>query len=167
MAELYARTNQKLYFAGLALDNWQALGEEAWQEMPGRIQAEREACLFHLRGAVLALCHEVLGFYRSPMLKTDSIEMALSARVRELTPSPELAELALLHDQADSWLTQLLLAYAALQQPSQGTPGRPVAAGEAEAEAIVEEALGWEVLASWRQELKALVLRFRTHMAEW
>ena len=30
------------------------------------VQAEREAALFHLHGALLGLCHEIAGFYRLP-----------------------------------------------------------------------------------------------------
>ena len=62
--ELYTRTNQKIYFAGLSLE---ALGRaEEGKEMNAiaLVQAGREAALFHLYGALLGLCHEIAGFYR-------------------------------------------------------------------------------------------------------
>ena len=64
--ELYTRTNQKIYFAGLALEalgkaeNGQVINAQALQ------QAERESVLFHLYGALLGLCHEIAGYYRLP-----------------------------------------------------------------------------------------------------
>ena len=64
--ELYTRTNQKIYFAGLSLE---ALGRaEEGKEMNAiaLVQAGREAALFHLYGALLGLCHEIAGFYRLP-----------------------------------------------------------------------------------------------------
>ena len=50
--ELYTRTNQKIYFAGLSLE---ALGRaEEGKEMNAiaLVQAGREAALFHLYGAL-------------------------------------------------------------------------------------------------------------------
>ena len=52
--ELYTRTNQKIYFAGLALENWRRAEEKGAMNAPGLIQAEREASLFHLYGALPA-----------------------------------------------------------------------------------------------------------------
>ena len=64
--ELYTRTNQKIFFAGLSLESWRKAEETASMNSQGLIQAEREACLFHLYGALLGLCHEIAGYYRSP-----------------------------------------------------------------------------------------------------
>ncbi|HAB84244.1 MAG TPA: PasA protein, partial [Pseudomonas sp.] len=59
--ELYTRTNQKIFFAGLSLESWRKAEETASMNSQGLIQAEREACLFHLYGALLGLCHEIAG----------------------------------------------------------------------------------------------------------
>ena len=64
--ERYTRTNQKLFFAGLSLENWRKADALGTLNAQGQVQAEREASLFHLYGAVLGLCHEIAGFYRSP-----------------------------------------------------------------------------------------------------
>lgn len=71
--ERYTRTNQKLYFAGLALESWRLAQAALAAQSQGRIMAEREACLFHLHGALLGLCQEVAGFYRHPTIDRKSV----------------------------------------------------------------------------------------------
>lgn len=62
------RTNQKLYFARLSC--MQAEQTENVQQA----QAQREAAVFHLHGAVLAFLQELVRYYRlndlSPTLKS-------------------------------------------------------------------------------------------------
>lgn len=167
--ELYTRTNQKLFFSGLALENWQAaLADEAMTQ-PGRIQAEREACLFHLYGAVLSLLHEIMGFYRSPMLHRDRVETLISQEVLEVTPSPELAELLELRKQPDSWLSLLLDEYAALFQSrfAAGVSGEQAAQHLLGGDPVEDPQLAPESVEEWRQQLKAIILRFRNLMSEW
>ncbi len=164
--ELYTRTNQKIYFAGLALDSWRQATADAAGHI-GRIQAEREASLFHLYGAVLGLCHEILGFYRSPALSHKRVEKILTRTTLDLTPCPELGELLELSRNPNTWLSALLAQHAQLYQPA-----RPFESGETtgylEEEAVavllVDELAEVE---SWRCQLKALTLRFRESMTEW
>ncbi|KTS91775.1 DUF6586 family protein, partial [Pseudomonas parafulva] len=66
--ELYTRTNQKLYFAGLALESMARAEQSQAMNAQGLVQAERESALFHLHGALLGLCHEISGYYRLPAL---------------------------------------------------------------------------------------------------
>lgn len=43
--ELYTRTNQKIFFAGLSLESWRKAEESASMNSQGMVQAEREpAC---------------------------------------------------------------------------------------------------------------------------
>lgn len=63
--ERYTRTNQKLYFAGVALDFWRKAEAGRAMNWQAQVQAEREACLFHLYGALLGLCHEIAGDRKS------------------------------------------------------------------------------------------------------
>jgi hypothetical protein len=80
----------------------------------------------------------------------------------------ELVELAA---NPQSWLAQLLAAYAALFVPPQAPkkakvdPTLPLIA----AVSLDEElpALSRATLESWRQELKSLALRFRETLSEW
>ena len=81
--ELYTRTNQKIFFAGLSLESWRKAEETASMNSQGLIQAEREACLFHLYGALLGLCHEIAGYYRSPGADAPVVEAFLTRSVLE------------------------------------------------------------------------------------
>lgn len=164
--ERYTRTNQKIFFAGLALESWRAAGG-----VPGKVQAEREACLFHLYGAVLGLCQEVTGFYRTPQADANAVEAIINAEVLQANPAPELAELLELAQSPSSWLSDLLGHYRMLFEP----PRPPAKAKQDPSVPIInavsldDEApeLSADQLESWRSELKALALRFRESMTEW
>lgn len=169
--ELYTRTNQKIYFAGLALANWRRAEEKGAMNAPGLIQAEREASLFHLYGALLGLSHEVAGYYRLPDASAPRAELLLVRSPQHASPSPELAELIELAEHSETWLAQLLRAYAVLFEPPRAPakaktdPTMPLI----EAVSVVEEvpALSREEIESWRSNLKALALRFRESLTEW
>ncbi|WP_027896819.1 DUF6586 family protein [Zestomonas thermotolerans] len=168
--ELYTRTNQKIYFAGLALEAWKRAEEGQAMNVPALVQAEREAALFHLYGAVLGLCHEVAGYYRLPQAGAPRVELLLSPAVLEATPTPELAELLELVQQPETWLAQLLAAHAALFQPPRAPKTAKVdpALPLIQSVSLDEEAppVARETLEEWRQQLKQLVLRFRESLSE-
>jgi len=168
--ELYTRTNQKIYFAGLALESWRRAEEKAAMNAPGLIQAEREASLFHLYGALLGLCHEIAGYYRLPSAGAARVE-SLLVRTADGSSSPELAELIELAEQRDSWLGSLLQAHGALFEPprppakAKTDPTLPlIEAVSVEAE---QPALTREEVEAWRRALKELALRFRESLTEW
>jgi len=169
--ELYTRTNQKIYFAGLALDNWRRAEETGAMNAPGVIQAEREASLFHLYGALLGLCHEIAGYYRLPGATAPRAEMLLLRSTSSASSSPELAELTELAENPETWLAQLLKAYAALFEP----PRAPAKAKTdptvplIEAVSVEEEmpALVRGEVEAWRGELKVLALRFLELLTAW
>ncbi|UTW08423.1 DUF6586 family protein [Pseudomonas benzenivorans] len=169
--ELYTRTNQKMFYAGLALESWRKAEEGQAMNAQGLIQAEREAALFHLYGALLGLCHEIAGYYRLPERTAPRAEQLLSSAVLEAAPSPELAELIELAQQPETWLAQLLRAYAELFQPPQAEqkakvdPTTPLI----EAVSLDRESppLARATLEDWRQQLKGLAQRFRESLTEW
>ncbi|WP_181296586.1 DUF6586 family protein [Pseudomonas sp. Q2-TVG4-2] len=169
--ELYTRTNQKIYFAGLALESWRRAEEKSALNAPGLIQAEREASLFHLYGALLGLCHEIAGYYRLPGASAPRPELLLMRSPQNLSPSPELAELIELAEHPETWLAQLLKAHAALFEPpraparAKADPAMPLI----EAISVADEApaLTREEVESWRRNLKDLALRFRESLTEW
>ncbi len=171
--ELYTRTNQKIYFAGLALEAMRRAETGQALNAQALLQAEREACLFHLYGGVLSLCHEIAGYYHVVPANAPRVELLLNSTVLAASPSPELAELVELTQQADSWLAQLLAAYARLFMPPQAPkvakvdPTLPLinAVNLDEVEAAPE--LSSVELESWRQPLKVLALRFRETLTEW
>lgn len=89
--ELYTRTNQKLFFAGLALESMAKAEQSQAMNAQGLVQAERESALFHLYGALLGLCYEIGGFYRLPVVAT--VEQALADDALNGIAIPEVAEL--------------------------------------------------------------------------
>ncbi len=169
--ELYTRTNQKIFYAGLSLDSWRQAQERQALNAQALVQAEREATLFHLYGALLGLCHEVAGYYRLAESRVSRVEQVLTPAVLESAPSPELAELVELAQQPESWLAQLLVAYAELFQPPQAArkskvdPATPLI----QAVSVDQQAppLSRETLDAWRQELTKLTRRFRETLSEW
>lgn len=169
--ELYTRTNQKIYFAGLALEALGRAEESREMNAIALVQAGRESALFHLYGALLGLCHEIAGFYRLPQAGAPRAEMLLTREVLETMTIPELAELVEMAQSPDSWLARLLAAHAVMFQPPRA-PHKPK--GDVTQPLIVAlnledegpEPLSREELESWRQALKKLAIRFRDGLNE-
>jgi hypothetical protein len=169
--ELYTRTNQKIFYAGLALEAWRKAEQAQSMNALALIQAEREAALFHLYGALLGLCHEIAGYYRLAESDAPKAEHFLNQATLDLAPSQELGELVELAQSSQSWLAELLKAYAALFQPPRASkqakvdPATPlITAVSLDAEV---EPLSRESLEAWRQSLKSLAQRFRETLSEW
>ena len=169
--ELYTRTNQKIYFAGLSLE---ALGRaEEGKEMNAiaLVQAGREAALFHLYGALLGLCHEIAGFYRLPQAGAPRAEMIMNREVLDSMAIPELAELVEMAQSPDSWVARLLKAHADMFQPPRiphvpkGDVTQPLIVAVA-LEQDEPKPLSREELEGWRQELTKMALRFREGLNE-
>ncbi|OCT25668.1 DUF6586 family protein [Pseudomonas putida] len=169
--ELYTRTNQKLFFAGLALESMAKAEQSQAMNAQGLIQAEREAAVFHLYGALLGLCHEIAGFYRLPQANAARAELLLNDETLKTVAIPEMAEMLELARQPQTWLAQLIKAYADLFQP-------PVAKKVAKTDVtqpliqavnldeVEEIVLSRAELERWRLDLKGLVRRFREALSE-
>ncbi|MCW2270560.1 hypothetical protein D3C77_08760 [compost metagenome] len=169
--ELYTRTNQKIYFAGLALEALGRAQESRAMNAQALIQSERESALFHLYGALLGLCHEIAGFYRLPQASAPRAELLLTREVLEAVAIPEMAELVELAEQRETWLAQLLAAYADLFRPpvAKKAPKNDVTQPLIQAVSLDEPEvapLSREELESWRQNLKGLTVRFREGLSE-
>jgi len=169
--ELYTRTNQKLFFAGLALEAMAKAKTSGAMNAQGLETAEREAAVFHLYGALLGLCHEIAGYYRLPQANAPRAETLLTPQVLEAIAIPEMAELVELAQQRETWLAQLLASYNALFQPPR-EPKKPkgdvtqpliISVGSQEQ---AEAELSREEMESWRQQLKGLAIRFREGLSE-
>lgn len=170
--ELYTRTNQKIYFAGLALDAWRAAEAAQALNVSTQVQAARETALFHLYGAVLGLCHEIAGFYRLPQARVPEVEQLLRREVLEAAPSPELAELVELAQDWHSWLGRLLAAWHGLFEPPREERKAKVdpaleLIGALNIGAQEADELDLATLTDWQQRIRALALRFREGMSEW
>jgi hypothetical protein len=170
-SERYTRTNQKLFYAGLALESWSRAEEGGAMNALALVQAEREAALFHLYGALLGLCHEIAGYYRLPDSSAPRAELFLRQELLASAPSQELGELVELAQASDTWLAQLLKAYAELFQPPQAEkkakidPSTPLITAVSLEEEVPP--LSRQALEDWRQQLKSLARRFRETMNEW
>ncbi|MCU1716578.1 DUF6586 family protein [Pseudomonas sp. 5P_3.1_Bac2] len=166
--ELYTRTNQKIFYAGLALESWRQAEQVQSMNSLALIQAEREAALFHLYGALLGLCHEIAGYYRLANSAAPQAESFLCEAVLAQAPSQELGELVELSQSAESWLAQLLKAYNQLFQPPRAVEQAQADPGLISALSLDQpQPLGHEALEQWRQHLKALAQRFRQTLSEW
>ncbi|MCY1418314.1 hypothetical protein D3C76_1099180 [compost metagenome] len=169
--ELYTRTNQKIYFAGLALEALGKAQESRAMNAQALQQAERESALFHLYGALLGLCHEIAGFYRLPQANAPRAELLLTPQVLESIAIPEMAELVELAQQPETWLAQLLSAYGALFQPPKapkkikGDVTQPLIQA-VNLDDVEEQVLTREEMESWRKNLKSLAIRFREGLSE-
>ncbi|AMB87864.1 PasA protein [Pseudomonas agarici] len=169
--ELYTRTNQKIFYAGLALEALGKAEESRALNALALIQAEREAAVFHLYGALLGLCHEIAGFYRLPQANAPRAELLLTREALASIAIPEMAELVELAHSPQTWLARLIAAHTALYLPPQmprkakGDVLQPliVAVGLDEEET---PQLGREELEGWRQNLKGLAIRFRDGLNE-
>ncbi|MBT8765175.1 DUF6586 family protein [Pseudomonas boanensis] len=170
--ERYTRTNQKLFFAGLSLEAWRKAEEARAMNAQAVVQAEREAALFHLYGALLGLCHEIAGYYRLSEADEPRVESLLKPEVLAAAPCPELSELLELAQNPETWLAQLLDSYAALFQPPQAPkvakvdPTLPLIPTVKAEDAADAAPLSPATLEEWRQSLKGLALRFRESLSE-
>jgi hypothetical protein len=169
--DIYVRTNQKIYFAGLALAAWKRAEEQPTADSLAQIHASREAALFHLYGGALSLCHEVGGYYHLACASAARLEDCLNNEVLAAEPSAELGELHELLRHSETWLAQLNSAYQALFEPPRAPRKAKVDPGLAliHATQLEEgpEPLSRENLESWRQQLKQLALRLREGMSEY
>lgn len=169
--ELYTRTNQKLFFAGLALEAMgKAQGSQAMNAQ-GLVQAEREAALFHLHGALLGLCHEIAGFYRLPQASAPRAELLLGDEMLESVAIPEMAEMVELARHPHTWLAQLLSAYAGLFRPPVARKVAKTDVTQPLIQAVSldetdDQPLSREELERWRNNLKDLARRFREALSE-
>lgn len=170
--ELYTRTNQKLYFAGLALEALGRAEQGAAMNAAALAQAEREAVLFHLYGGLLGLCHEIAGYYRLTDADSPKAERFLTPEALAAAPNPQLGELVELAGNRATWLARLLHEYNALWQPPRAPrkPKQDVTQPLIQAVSLDEPeeapALGREELEEWRQDLKSLAVRFRDGLSE-
>ncbi|ALI05653.1 MULTISPECIES: DUF6586 family protein [Pseudomonas] len=170
--ELYTRTNQKIYFAGLSLEALTRAEDGRAMNSPALLQAGRESALFHLYGALLGLCHEIAGFYRLPQANAPRAELLLTREALETIAIPELAEMVELAHNPETWLAKLLAAHAALFEPPRaprkpkGDVTQPLIVAVNLDEQDPEQELSREELESWRQNLKSLAIRFREGLNE-
>ncbi len=156
------RTNQKLYFSRLACQ--QAEQTEHVQQA----QAQREAAVFHLHGAVLAFLQELSRYYRlnDPQPTLKSIEELMAAKGQV---SPEINVLQKLAK--DGFIAELKRAYRLAQYAPE--PSAPEPESETSSNLIIkvtQSPQAWlpdsKILREWHRELTELIEGFRNEMVE-
>ena len=156
------RTNQKLYFSRLACQH----AEQT--EHIQQAQAQREAAVFHLHGAVLAFLQELSRYYRlndaQPTLKSIEELMAAKGQV-----SPEITVLQKLAK--DGFIAELKRAYRLAQYAPE--PSAPEPESETSSNLIIkvtQSPQAWlpdsKILREWHRELTELIEGFRNEMVE-
>lgn len=169
-AERYTRTNQKIYFAGLTLELLKQAEAGEVDNAVACAQAHREAALFHLYGAVLGLCQEITGYYRTDDEPDTDLSRWLAQAGQAQSPTPERSELAELWRDANSWLALLLKHYQQLLAPVAEVKKAKIDPTLAVIQVVqvepTEAPLDAQTLEQWRQALKAHVLRFRQSLSE-
>jgi hypothetical protein len=169
--ERYTRTNEKIFYAGLALESWRKAEAGTLLNAQALMQAECESALFHLYGGVLGLCHEIAGYYRLPNSEAECVENFLGASTA-FVPAPELAELSEMATHKQTWLAQLLAAYASLFRPPEVPRARKDDSTASRIEVLMLAAdtpllPDGATLELWRKELKLLTQRIRSGLSEW
>jgi hypothetical protein len=156
------RTNQKLYFARLAVQ--QAEKTEHLQQ----IQAQREAAVFHLHGAVLAFLQELVRYYRlnesKPSLQNVEAQMAQRGQI-----SPEIQVLKKLAQ--EGFLAELNRAYRLCQYAPEPAAAEPEEQTSTQLIIkVTQSPQAWlpdtQILREWHSELQQLIDGFRNEMVE-
>ena len=156
------RTNQKLYFARLSCQ--QAEQTEHLQQA----QAQREAAVFHLHGALLAFLQELVRYYRlndaTPTLQSIEAQMTAKGQI-----SPEITVLQQLAKHG--FIAELKRAYRMCQYAPE--PSAPEPENETSSNLIIKVTQGtqaWlpdsKILREWHQNLTQLIDGFRNEMVE-
>ena len=158
------RTNQKLYFAKIAMQQLEASPEDAVQ------QASYEAAVFHLHGVYLAFLQELCRFYKlSPQLASaEAVRLALEFKGQI---SPEVVQIQAL-EVSGQWLQQLQQAFHDCQLVPE--PAEPQPEAEFPESLIMrvapitsDELSALQKLQAWYKQLHNLINEFRREMAEW
>ncbi|MFB2537983.1 MULTISPECIES: DUF6586 family protein [unclassified Acinetobacter] len=158
------RTNQKLYFAQLTLNQMQDVANQQ------QLLALQESCNFHLYGAILALVQEIARFYHT---KANLVQHDIRTLMQDLTQhnaySPELQRVGQLLQ--EGFLADIVHAYQdCLANPKPSTQAA-VARDDmlliATSNAIDDHRPDAKQLQAWHQMLQQLVMQLRDGLQEY
>ena len=174
MSGIYlARTNQKLSFARLHLEQLKLAQDDTSWSKHALIESYNESVLFHLTSAYDAFLREIAEWYK---VDTESFQgyRALAVEMEETgVESPELKQLSLLESDDANWLHKMMAAYEACWHgaDSKAEPTETTSVSEihvlqinpdhAEDSAIIAE------YEAWFRSLSELINRLREGMQEW
>lgn len=171
------RTNEKLYFAGMHLDQLKrVLADEKLFHRDAVASSYRESFVFHCYGAYHALLQELCRFYKLPAL--DSCEAIRVAMAEKGQVSPEVTQMEALIEDSGSWLGALVVAWREILYPPKrkddGHVDEQNESGvgmirmvEAPQQRRTIDAADVQQMATWLASLKAQIAEFRKEMQEW
>jgi hypothetical protein len=174
MSGIYlARTNQKLSFARIHLDQLKrAQSDTSWNKH-ALIESYNESVLFHLTSAYDAFLREIAELYKVDT-ETLSGYRSLAAELDKTgVESPEIAQLSSLEADNKGWLHKLMSAYEACWHGSdkQSQPTETSSVSEIHVLQVnPDHAEDGEIIdeyETWFESLSELINRLREGMQEW
>ncbi|WP_207063138.1 DUF6586 family protein [Motiliproteus sp. SC1-56] len=174
MSSVYiSRTNQKLNFARLHLDQLKGARESVGWSKHALVESFNESVLFHLACAYGSLLREIAEVYRAEPASIDSLEQLEVALSAQGVETPEVRELKQLLA-AEGWLSAMLGAYNACWSAEDRVQAQSAShASLSEIHVIQvnpdhnEEGAVIEQLEQWLDGFRELVDRLRASMKEW
>ena len=174
MSNIYiSRTNQKLMFAKLHLDQLKLAEQGSGWSKHAQIESYEESILFHLVSAYSAYLREIAEVYRLEPEKISTRDELLEQLEAKGVEAPEAKELTLLAG-GDSWLSQLLAAYRACwvaQNREQAAASDHASLSEIQVVQVnpdhSSDAQVIEQLEGWINSMRELVDRQREGLKEW
>lgn len=174
MSSVYlARTNQKLSFSRIHLDQLKLAQQDTSWNKHALIESFNESILFHLASAYDAFLREIAERYN---VDTEQLEgyRSLAAELETTgVESPELKELSILENDDCSWLHKLMAAYEACWHGSDKQAAVTETSSVSEIHVVQvnpDHAEDAEIIAeyeAWFGSLSELVNRLREGMQEW
>lgn len=174
MSSIYiSRTNQKLYFARLHLDQLKAAEQGAGWSKHALIDSFTESVLFHLYCAYHSFLREIAEVYRIDPKGIETLEQLEQALAAQGLETPEVRELQQLQA-GDGWLGQMERAYRACwsaEDRCQVSRGGHQSQSEIHVVQVNpdhgDEHQVIEQLNQWMAAFQGLVERLRESMKEW
>ena len=165
-----SKANQKLYFVSILLDAIKSADEnEKLINKKAIIQANMEACLFHLVGAYRSFIWEICHTHDMEIDHTMSLSDVVAKSKQEGKQIQELNHFSSLESATDSWLSSLLSAYSksVALDPKENSKVESVASFNAIEVRKVDEFENPEKIFEWHNILKSEIESFRPTLSEW
>ncbi|WP_415901502.1 DUF6586 family protein [Neptuniibacter sp. QD29_5] len=174
MSGIYqARTNQKLSFTRLHLEQLKKAQDDTSWSKHALIESYNESVLFHLTSAYDAFLREIAEWYK---VDTEIFQgyRALAAEMGKTgVESPELSQLSNLESDDSSWLHKMMSAYEACWHGADSKQAVTETSSVSEIHVLQinpDHAEDGEIITeyqTWFDSLSELVNRLREGMQEW
>lgn len=165
-----SKANQKLYFVSILLDAIkQAEADEKLMNKKAIVQANMEACLFHLVSAYRGFVWEICNTYDVKVDASMSVSDIQQAAAEEGKQIQELNHFMSLESAQDSWLSELLRAYEKTESLDPALTSKVESPASLNAIEVrkVEESETPEKIFQWHNILKSEIESFRPTLSEW